>query len=633
MTLCTLVDVVRSFAAEPVLDGLSLRVDEGDRIGVVGDNGAGKTTMVRILAGADEPDRGQRNPRADLRVAYGEQMPKIAPGTTVLDYVLRGNGAHHELEAQIRALEQRLAAVPDDPIALERYGHLQAAFEAGGGYQRAAQVEKVLDGLGFPAADRQKDCAVLSGGERSRAQLAALMTTPADLLILDEPTNHLDLDGIAFVEDFVQRYRGAVVIVSHDRSFLDRAVTSIVEVGDGVARRYKGNYAAFKKQKELELLTLQRQFKSQQEFFEKEMDYIRRNMAGQNSSQAKGRLKRLQRLQLLERPSESRAEFRLRFQGGRGQQGQTVLEGEDLTLRLPDGRELLRDATVKIQFGETVALLGRNGAGKTTLLKALAGVTPFAQGGIRRAHNLRIGYFSQDKADLPRHGTVLDALRALDRTIDEKELRDHLALFLFCGEDVDKPVAELSGGEKQRLSLALMLRAQFDLLCLDEPTNHLDVQGTETLEQALKEFPGTVLLITHDRTLVREVADRVLWMEDGGLRSFERGLDHCLQTLAAERSAARAEESAVREREQQKAAQAAAPAPKAMQTGKVRNPLLFERLEQRIFGLEEELERLRAAMLQPENYGSGSRMKELQGEETRVKAELARAYQEWENWS
>ena len=632
MTLVTLDKIVRRFGEDPILDGLSLRVDEGDRIGVVGDNGAGKTTMIRILAGVDDADTGQRNTRNNLRIAYGAQMPAMPKGTTVLDLVLRGTGEHGALEQRMRGLEAKMAG--GDEAALREYGVLQAAFEAGGGYDRKHQVEKVLGGLGFPVADLAKDVSVLSGGEKSRVQLAILMTTPADLLILDEPTNHLDLQGIEFVEDFVVRYPGASVVVSHDRRFLDAIANAIVEVGSGIATRWKGNFAHYSQQRDLALLAQSRAFKSQREFVEKEMEFIRRNMAGRMSAQAKGRLKRLQRLQLIDKPKGNRAQMKLTFgTTTRGQEGQVAIEGEELMVRA-GSRTLIDRASFRLWFGEVTALLGRNGAGKTTLLRLLAGIGQPAGGAIKRAHNLRIGYFSQEKNDLPHQGTVLEALREIDRTVDERTLRDHLALFLFCGDDVEKPVSELSGGEKQRLSLARMTRAQFDLLCLDEPTNHLDVAGTEGLEQALKEFPGTVVLITHDRKLVEEVADRVLWVESGAVRTFEQGLLHCQRVLAEERAAARAAEVDARERAAKKA-EAAAPAgepKKAIETGKVRNPLMFQKLEERIFALEAEIEALRAAMLDPANYASASKMKELQASEVKKKQELAEAYQQWENW-
>ena len=629
MTLVSLEKITRRFGDFPVLDGLSLRVDEGDRTGVVGDNGAGKTTMIRILAGVDEADSGNRNCRRQLRVAYGAQMPAMPQGTTIEQLVQHGTGEHAALEARMRALEAQMAT--GDEAALTAYGELQASFEAGGGYDRKHQVEKVLSGIGFGDDDLQKDVAVLSGGEKSRVQLAVLMTTPADLMILDEPTNHLDLQGIEFVEDFIRRYPGAVVVVSHDRRFLDGVAADIVEVSDGVATRYKGNFSAYRKQRDQALLALQRQFKNQAEFVAKEMDFIRRNIAGQKTAQAKGRLKRLQRLQLIGKPKGKRAQMKLTFgQTARGQQGQAAIEAEGLRVRAGQ-TQLIEGGDFRVWFGEVTALLGRNGAGKTTLLRLLARDGLPAGGELKHAHNLRIGFFSQEKTDLPHSGTVLDALRELDRTVDDGTLRDHLAMFLFVGDEVEKPVTDLSGGEKQRLALARMTRAQFDLLCMDEPTNHLDVAGTEGLEQALKEFPGTVVLITHDRQLVEEVADRVLWMERGALRTFDQGLEQCQRVLAEERSAARAADAAAKERAATKVAEANSPKP-ARVTGKIRNPLMFERLENKIMELEGEVEAVRAAMLEPENYGSAQKMRDLQADEERLKREVAEAYDQWENW-
>ena len=629
MTLVSLEKITRRFGDFPVLDGLSLRVDEGDRTGVVGDNGAGKTTMIRILAGVDDADSGNRNCRRQLRVAYGAQMPAMPQGTTIEQLVQHGTGEHAALEARMRALEAQMAT--GDEAALTAYGELQASFEAGGGYDRKHQVEKVLSGIGFRDDDLQKDVAVLSGGEKSRVQLAVLMTTPADLMILDEPTNHLDLQGIEFVEDFIRRYPGAVVVVSHDRRFLDGVAEDIVEVSDGVATRYKGNFSAYRKQRDQALLAQQRQFKSQAEFVAKEMDFIRRNIAGQKTAQAKGRLKRLQRLQLIGKPKGKRAQMKLTFgQTTRGQQGQAAIEAEGLRVRAGQ-KQLIEGGDFRVWFGEVTALLGRNGAGKTTLLRLLARDGLPAGGELKHAHNLRIGFFSQEKTDLPHSGTVLDALRELDRTVDDGTLRDHLAMFLFVGDEVEKPVTDLSGGEKQRLALARMTRAQFDLLCMDEPTNHLDVAGTEGLEQALKEFPGTVVLITHDRQLVEEVADRVLWMERGALRTFDQGLEQCQRVLAEERSAARAADAAAKERAATKVAEANSPKP-ARETGKIRNPLMFERLENKIMELEGEVEAVQAAMLEPENYGSAQKMRDLQADEARLKREVAEAYDQWENW-
>jgi ATP-binding cassette subfamily F protein 3 len=632
VTLISLDRIERRFGDVVVLTGASLRVDERDRIGVVGGNGTGKTTLIRILAGVDQQDRGARLPRKDLRIAYAEQIPRLEPGTTVHEFVLRGTGEFQALERRVQELERELAEHPGDARLLEDYGHVQGAFEAGGGYDRRHLCEKVLSGLGFREDEWQKDVTVLSGGEKSRLVLASLMTAPADLLILDEPTNHLDVEGIEFVEGHVQRWNGAVVIVSHDRHFLDATALHIVEVEDGTAQRFKGNWSAYRSQRDLQLLAEARAFKNQQEFIDKEMDFIRRNMAGRNHAQAKGRLKKLQRLHVLEAPRREGRGMHLRFGAGRGQAGQTMLEAEDLRVALPDGRVLLDGVSFKLLHGETVGLVGRNGSGKSTLMRAIAGLWPIQRGKLRLAHGVRIGYFSQQVTDLPQAMTVLEAMRQMAPEATEQELRDHLALFLLVGDQVDATVATLSGGEKQRLSLARLTRSGYDLLCLDEPTNHLDIQGREVLERALRDYGGAVLLITHDRQLLETATDRVLHVEGGRLRSFDGGLAQCLTALAEERQAERARAADERTR-QRTAAAAGSGETRGAPSGKIRNPLMFERLEQDIMRIEAEIQQIQDDMTKAENYLDAARMKALQAREASLRSELAANYERWENWT
>ena len=631
MTLVSLERIERRFGDVEVLCGASLRVDEGERIGIVGDNGSGKTTLIRILAGLDEADRGARNPRRNLRIAYAEQVPLLTPGTTVRDWVLRGDGTFDALEQRIRGLEHDLAEHPGNERLLAEYGELQVRFESGGALDRGHVCERVMYGLGFDDVTWHKDVAVLSGGERSRAVLAALITTPADLLILDEPTNHLDLEGIEFVEEYVKRFPGSVVTVSHDRRFLDAVATRIVEVEAGETASYKGNYAAYRKQRELQLLSEGRAFEKQQAFLEKEMDYIRRNMAGRMSSQAKGRLKRLMRVQVLARPKRGKRTMRVGFgEEVRGQKGQAMIEGTGLVLRIGD-RTLVDRADFRVLFGEIVALVGRNGAGKSTLLRAIAGDRAPDGGKLARAHGLRIGSFSQEVTDLPTGVTVLEALRRVDPTADDRDLRDHLGLFLFSGDDAEQPVEGLSGGEKQRLSLARLTRAEYDLLLLDEPTNHLDVTGCESLERAILEFPGTVVLVTHDREILSSVAARILWLDDGKVKSLDGGLDAWSAAVAEKRS--REREAQARDRASAKPSTDTAPGGVSGGRGdKIRNPMMFERLEAEIMRLETELEVARADMTREENYRSAERSAALQAREREIQASLKDAYHRWENW-
>ena len=628
MTLVSLDKIERRFGDLVVLDGASMRVEDRDRIGVIGDNGVGKTTIIKILAGVDEADRGARNTRRDLRIGYAAQVPNLSAGTTVKEFVLRGTGEFQSLERKIGELEERLAASPDDQQVLTSYGRLQGAFEAGGGYDREHLCERVLSGLGFEEKDLSKDVSVLSGGERSRMVLAGLMVQPVDLLILDEPTNHLDLQGIEFVEDFVGKHPGAVVAVSHDRQFLDAVATSIVEVESGVATRHKGNYTAFSKQTDEKLLSTSRAYKDQQAFVKKEMEFIRKHMGSRLTAQAKGRLKRLNRLRLIQAPKTGKSKLGLRFTGGRGQTGQAIVEVEDLSAKLPNGIELFKNANFKLYHGETLGLLGRNGAGKTTLLRMMCGDAIPSAGEIRHAHRVRPGVFTQEMTDLPQSGTVLEAMSALAPTATGKELRDHLGLFMFSGGEVEQQVQSLSGGEKRRLCLARLVWGEYDFLCLDEPTNHLDINAREGLEEALRAYPGAALVISHDRRFLQAVTSRVLYLSDGVLRTFDRGLEQCMEFLAGERQTKRAARAAstqshVENRDDEK----------TTVSGRIRNPLMFKKLEAEIFAMEEELDEVREDMERPENYADYQKLQVLQARVAELDAALVAAYEKWENWN
>ncbi|MEO0481682.1 MAG: ABC-F family ATP-binding cassette domain-containing protein [Planctomycetota bacterium] len=632
MTLATLDRIARRFGDLEILSSASLQLDLGERVGIVGANGSGKTTLIRILAGADEPDLGTRTLRKGLRLAYAEQVPRLSPGMTVREFVRRGDGSFDDLASRIAGLEARLADSPDDPEALRDYGELQTAFEAGGGYERDHVCERVLDGIGFRGDALDKDLRVLSGGEKSRVVLASLMTTPADLLILDEPTNHLDLEGIAYVEEQVQRHPGTVVVVSHDRHFLDAIATRIVEVDDGTTQSYKGNYTAWKKQRDERLLAEMRAFKNQQAFIEKEMDYVRRNMGSRMTRQAKGRLRKLARLETINAPKRGQQRTRLQFGNEvRGRTGQTMIEARGLSVKAGELQVVDRQ-DLRVNFGETVALLGRNGAGKSTLLRAMVGQLPPSAGDVERAHGLRIARFSQEVTELPLHLTVFAALRQVDPEATDKEIRDHLALFLFHGEEVESPVEGLSGGEKQRLNLARLTRSPYDLLLLDEPTNHLDMEGREGLEDAIRGFPGTVVIVTHDRALIDTVCDRVLYLEGGQVRDFRGSLDECMDSILQERAQKRS--AAKHEKQAARAETAATAEPKkAAQATKIRNPMKFAELEANIVETEEKLETARSDMALEENYRDAQKFQALQELEKTLERELQKLYERWENWN
>ena len=645
VTLLTLHQVERAHGDLIVFEGASLRIDERDRIGIVGDNGSGKTTLLRVLCGLDEPDHGERSTRRGLEVSWTSQIPDLEPGTTILESARASFARLDELEAELRELEAAMAERPEDPAPQRRYEQVHTAFEAAGGYDRERFVERALLGLGFVREEWNKTVDVLSGGEKVRVALARALLVPAELLVLDEPTNHLDLEGIAFLEQTLAERRGAFVVVSHDRRFLDTVCTSIVEVDSARVTRYPGNYSAFREQQDRELKTAMREYAKQQDFVQKEMAYIRKHMGSRWTAQAKGRLKRLSRLQLLAKPKTSRARMRLDLGSAKGLSGQCVIEADGLAKTF-DGQSdpLWHDLDLRVFHGDRVALLGRNGSGKTTLLATLAGRQQASSGKIERAKLLRIGFFSQQMEDLPTTGTVLSTFMALVPQWTEGECRDHLALFVFRGDDVDKDVTTLSGGEKRRLCLARLIVQPFDICFFDEPTNHLDIATREALEEALADYKGTIVVVSHDRWFVSRVvrqvyelrSDRIVVHNDG-IEGYERSLVERRRAEEALRKqerherrrldeAARGPSSTTEDNEDDLASRS------GQVSAKIRNPFAFEKLEREIIELEEALERIDATLHDPDAWKDPDGLKAAQARQTELGDRLKALYEKWENW-
>ncbi|PIE22925.1 MAG: hypothetical protein CSA62_10130 [Planctomycetota bacterium] len=627
MTLVSLSNVERSFGDLIVFEGVSLRIDEKERVGVVGDNGAGKTTLIKILTGEEPPDRGDRFTRRDLSIGWAAQIPQLGEGCTVREATERSLEQLDRMEQELREIEEQLTRTPEDKALLHRHEYLHTRFESAGGYRRHQFVEQALTGLGFQLEDLDKPVSVLSGGEKSRVALARLMLLPCDLLILDEPTNHLDLEGIHFLESWLTQRSGSFVVVSHDRRFLDRVCSSIVEVEGGRVRRFKGNFAAYRKQKELELETLLREHKKQEEFFEKEIAYIRKHMGSRWTAQAKGRLKRLERMERIAKPNEYKRHMALRLGKARGLEGQTMIEGKELGFRFPNGKELFRSLDFRVYFGESIGIVGKNGIGKSTLLKCILGQVLPSAGVLERAQKLRFLYFTQQMEDLPKSGTVLQALLELVPTWTEGELRGHLAKFLFSEDEVDKEISTLSGGEKRRLCLARLVTQEADVLLLDEPTNHLDITTRETLEDAIQDYPGTVLAISHDRFFLDKIGGRVFEMQQDRIVIHEQGLEAYEQALAQRRL--QASEKARAEKSSRSRQQAASPEQKS---DKIRNPYAFQKLEEKIFELEAELESCQNGLTEQDAWKNPGQMKALQDQIKQLESELAKLYEQWENW-
>jgi ATP-binding cassette subfamily F protein 3 len=515
VTLLSLSNVGVSFGADQLFKDITFTVAEGERWGIIGRNGAGKTSIFKIITGDLQPTVGSVARKPGLRHALLDQHRAFEGATTVWQ---AGAAAWRE----VMALEQRIAEqaielgemgerVTDEFLA--RFGHDQERFADLGGYIYHSRVDAVLQGLGFDAEEsKTRLVSSLSGGERGRVGLAAQLIAPADLLLLDEPTNHLDLDTTTWLQDWLADADETVIVVSHDRAFLDAICTNILHVEARTSESYKGNYSQFVPQRAERRLTRERELEKQRAYVKKEEEYILRNIAGVNSFQAKGKRKRLERLPRLAPPPGDPAAMTLHFETAeRG--GDQVVAIEDLRVEVP-GRVLVDDFTAVLRRNDFVALVGPNGAGKSSFISTILGDRAPANGQARIGGSITPAWFRQDLSDLPLRMSMFDAIQEQRPLWNRGQVQNHLGAFGFSGEEVFRRIGTLSGGERARMALALMTLSRANLLVLDEPTNHLDVENIEVLEDALDEYEGTVLLVSHDRAFLREVATRV-WAFDG----------------------------------------------------------------------------------------------------------------------
>lgn len=537
MSLLVAAGLGKAFGALDVFSGVDLRIEAGDRVGFVGANGAGKTTVLRILAGAEAPTAGEVVRRRGLTVGYLPQDPPPAGDDTLHGALLRVFDELRGQGAALAELEHRLAEAAarrngDYDALLEEYGHAQTAFEVAGGYTYETRIRQVLGGLGFNEDEHDKRLAHLSGGERTRALLAQILLQEPDLLLLDEPTNHLDLEAVEWLEETLLHWRGALVVVAHDRYFLDKVATRIWDMNFGGVETYRGNYSHFHQQRKMRRARQRREWESQQEFIEKTEEFIRRNLAGQRTKEAQGRRTRLERFlhdEALDRPQENK-QIRLGLTT-QIRSGDLVLATKDLAVGYD--RPLFYCPDVEVRRGDRVALLGPNGAGKTTLLKTLLAQVPPLSGKVRFGASVQIGYLAQAQAGLDPDESVLDAILDV-QNLPIGQARNFLGQFLFSGDDVFRPIGTLSGGQRSRVALARLTLEGANFLLLDEPTNHLDLDTQEILEGVLQQFPGTILLVTHDRYLVQALATHIWRVAGDELRVYKGNYEEYQRQRAAE---------------------------------------------------------------------------------------------------
>jgi ATP-binding cassette subfamily F protein 3 len=512
MALITGNNLARSYGPDDIFDGISVSIPHNARIALVGPNGSGKTSLLRILAKLDEPTQGTVTHARGLRIGFLPQEAQLllAGSQTLWEEMLRAFEDVLAQEGKLSQLADALAHRPGDADLLYTYGEAQTHFEAMGGYDYTTRIGQVLSGLGFDEIDFQRPLSQLSGGQKTRALLARLLLEQPDLLILDEPTNHLDIQAIEWLEAWLKDFDGALLMVSHDRYFMDSTVNRIWELIFGRLEEYRGNYSHYVQQREERHTYLLKEFERQQEFIAKEEDYIRRNIAGQNTRQAQGRRKRLERFledEAVSHPRQQRL-IHLDLRASR-RSGDKVLMTETLIIGYHDDRfPLFSVPDITLYRGECAALIGPNGVGKTSFLKTILGQLAPLEGEAKLGASVEIGYFAQAHEGLHQENTVLEEILGV-QNMPVGEARNYLATFLFTGDDVYKPISILSGGERGRVALAKLALGGANLLLLDEPTNHLDIPSQEILEAVLADFGGTILLVSHDRYLIRNLGTQI----------------------------------------------------------------------------------------------------------------------------
>ncbi len=629
MPLLSLEDVAIAYGADVIVRGITLRIEQRDRLAVVGANGAGKTSVLSVIGGTLEPSEGVVERARTLRVAH---LPQDAPepvGSTVLDEVLASRADLLAMHAELSRLE---AAMGDRPEELEavmaQYGELQHAYQDAGGYDVEARAREALGGLGIDEALQSRDPRQLSGGQKRRVELSKLLLADADLLLIDEPTNHLDLASIEWLEGFMAEVGSTFVLVSHDRRFLDRVCSSVLELGHGVVEEYPGNYTQYVRLRAERRARRQKEYETQQAHIAHQEEFIRKYKAGQRAKEARGRQKQLDRLtRVTAPPRDSRP--RLRF--ATAPSSQILLKTNELAVGRGDA-VLLRVGPLSIAPGERIAIVGANGGGKSTLLHTLAAELPALQGRITLGPRTRRRLYRQDlgrdAAEAPASAystdderTVIEDLLA-DHPVGAERARTVLGALLFSGNDVHKLVGDLSGGERARLLLGKLALEETNLLLLDEPTNHLDIPAQEVLEQALIGYPGAIVLVTHDRALIDAVATRTWAIEDGGIREVLGGYTELLRVRDRERRD--------REREAQRAAASTRTVQPAVPGGGgAHSSRELRRLEEEIATVEAELKLVRASLLDPETFADIERGAAAGRDHDRLSGALADLYERW----
>ncbi len=624
MPLITANNLEKSFGDDVLFSRVSFGIEKDDRIGLVGRNGEGKTTLMKLMLNEAEPSAGSITRQRDLRLGYLPQVPPTLDDRTLNDFMDDAFRELHEMERALDDLAAQMADPDHDDAVTQRYTDLQHEFEHRDGYNIPTRIQTVLSGLGFSEDQQRMAMTQFSGGWRTRAYLARLLLEEPDVLLLDEPTNHLDLAATRWLENFLSGWKGALLIVSHDRFFLNRICNRIWEMADGAVEAYKGNYDAFLTQRDARFEERMKTWEAQQRHIEETEEFIRRHLAGQRTKEAQGRRTKLERFlkrDAIAKPRKMR-NIHINF-GAIDRSGDQVLQTGNLVIGY-DGEPLATVPTFELERGNRLGIVGANGAGKTTLLKTIVGQLPKIAGGLRFGTRVETGYLSQTHDDLNHSLSALDAIReAMDRP-DDSKARNLLGALLFSGDDVFKCVDDLSGGERSRLALARLALRGANLLLLDEPTNHLDIPSQEVLQDLLKDYPGTLIFVSHDRYLVQNLADHLLVFEDDTIVFFRGTWDDYQLSKQGGTSPAPAELKQSESVEK----------PDYKEEKRRKNELKrqikrFETVEREIHALEDEKQLLEYAIGKASEAQDMDELNKVTAELAAVDSKLEELYDEW----
>ncbi len=624
--------IYKSFGEDNIIKDATFTVDEGSKVAIVGNNGTGKSTLLKIITGDLPADEGEVTLKKDATFGYLAQYQEDFYASNILDTILNAREDLLLMEKRLADMEEKMSQIASNEMEafMESYHKLQHQFDLNGGYTFRSEAIGILKGLGFEAEDFNRSMNELSGGQKTRVSLGRLLASAPDLLLLDEPINHLDLNSIMWLEGYLSSYKGAVVIVAHDRYFLDKIADHVVDLSYGRTTVYTGNYTAFTAQKELAQITYERSYEKQQKEIEHQKAVIEKLQSfnrEKSIKRAESRKKTLDKMEVMDAPDKDAPKMRLTLEIDK-ESGKDVLDFSHVT-KSYDEKNIFSDLSFEVHRGDRIAILGDNGTGKTTILKCINGLTDFESGEIRFGANVTVGYYDQEQQGLTESNTIFSELHDAYPFLTETKVRNTLAAFMFTEDDVFKRISDLSGGERGRISLAKLMLSKSNLLILDEPTNHLDMDSKQMLEDALNDYDGTCVFVSHDRYFVNKTANIVLELSDGTLTKYLGNYDDYI--------AKKEQLNAINNSDVKELSASTETASKLDYKEQKRIEAEKRKLQNQISKIEEEIENLEAKkseideeFLKPENMTNSAKLNELTVKQNEITNKLEELYQQWE---